>query len=87
VHSVLWLSCWLLAASAAAGQAPPPQAAPSQATLTLAAAIDRAMSGNPAIIAARTRRAIGAAGVAVAGERLNRGRVGFDRDTPGRPTR
>lgn len=41
------------------------------------------MSGNPAIIAARTRRAIGAAGVAVAGERLNpEGRVEFDRDTP-----
>jgi len=83
------MPCWLLAASTAAGQvAPAPASAPAQAPalqapLTLAAAIDRAMSGNPAIIAARTRRAIGAAGVAVAGERLNpEGRVEFDRDTP-----
>jgi len=89
VRSVLWLPCWLLAASTAAGQvarAPasaPAQAPAPQAPLTLAAAIDRAMSGSPAIIAARTRRAIGAAGVAVAGERLNpEGRFEFDRDTP-----
>jgi cobalt-zinc-cadmium efflux system outer membrane protein len=53
------------------------------APLTLAAALDRAMAGNPAIVAAQSRRAIGAAGVAVAGERLNpEGRVEFDRDTP-----
>ena len=84
VRSVLWLPCWLLAASTAAAQiAPAAQAPVPQAPLTLAAAIDRALSGNPAVIAARTRRAIGAAGVAVAGERLNpEGRVEFDRDTP-----
>ena len=41
------------------------------------------MSGNPAIVAARSRRAVGTAGVGVAGERLNpEGRVEFDRDTP-----
>jgi cobalt-zinc-cadmium efflux system outer membrane protein len=41
------------------------------------------MTANPAIVAAQTRRAIGAAGVAVAGERLNpEGRAEFDRDTP-----
>jgi cobalt-zinc-cadmium efflux system outer membrane protein len=80
---VLWLPCWLLAASVAAGQIPPIQAPSRQAPLTLSAAIDRALSGSPAIIAARTRRALGAAGVAVAGERLNpEGRVEFDRDTP-----
>jgi cobalt-zinc-cadmium efflux system outer membrane protein len=83
VRSAFWLPCWLLAASAAAGQIPPPQAPPPQAPLTLSAAIDRALSGSPAIVAARARRAIGAAGVAVAGERLNpEGRVEYDRDTP-----
>jgi cobalt-zinc-cadmium efflux system outer membrane protein len=41
------------------------------------------MAANPAILAAQGRRAIGAAGVAVAGERLNpEGRVEWDRDTP-----
>ena len=41
------------------------------------------MTANPAILAAQGRRAIGAAGVAVAGERLNpEGRVELDRDTP-----
>ena len=56
---------------------------PSPAPLTLTAALERAMAANPAILAAQGRRAIGAAGVAVAGERLNpEGRVEFDRDTP-----
>ena len=51
--------------------------------LTLGAALDRAMTANPSLLAARARRAIGAAGVAVAGERLNpEGRVEFDRDAP-----
>jgi hypothetical protein len=50
--------------------------APSAAPLTLAAALDRAMAANPAILAAQGRRAIGSAGVSVAGERLNpEGRV------------
>ena len=41
------------------------------------------MTGNPTLVAARARRAIGAAGVAQAGERLNpEGRVEYDRDTP-----
>lgn len=41
------------------------------------------MSANPAIVAAQARRAIGTAGVAVAGERLNpEGRVEYDRDVP-----
>ena len=56
---------------------------PSPAPLTLTAALERAMAANPAILAAQGRRAIGAAGVAVAGERLNpEGRVELDRDTP-----
>lgn len=41
------------------------------------------MTSNPALLAARARRAIGTAGVAIAGERPNpEGRVEFDRDTP-----
>src|SRR5262245_60524314 len=57
--------------------------APSAPQLTLAGALERAMAANPAILAAQGRRAIGTAGVAVAGERLNpEGRLEFDRDTP-----
>ena len=83
VRLALCLSCWLAAAPAAAGQMLAAQAPPPQTLLTLAAAIDRALSGNPAVIAARSRRAIGAAGVGIAGERLNpEGRVELDRDTP-----
>jgi cobalt-zinc-cadmium efflux system outer membrane protein len=53
------------------------------APLTLATSLERAMAANPAILAAQGRRAIGAAGVAVAGERLNpEGRIELDRDTP-----
>lgn len=41
------------------------------------------MIGNPTLLAARARRAIGAANIAVAGERVNpEGRVELDRDTP-----
>src|ERR1044072_8492985 len=81
VRLALCLSCWLGALPAAAGQISAAQAPPLQTPLTLAAAIDRALSGNPAIIAARSRRAIGTAGIGVAGERLNpEGRVEFDRD-------
>ena len=73
-----WLLCWLLVAPVAYGQTPQPQT-----PLTLATALDRALTNSPAIVAARSRRAIGAAGVAVAGERLNpEGRAEFDRDTP-----
>jgi outer membrane protein, heavy metal efflux system len=64
---------------------PPPAAAqpPQSIPFTFSAALERAMTANPAIVAARSRRAVGTAGVAVAGERLNpEGRVEFDRDTP-----
>lgn len=68
-----WLSCSIVSA----------QGAPVAAPLTLAGALDRAMMTSPAIVAARARRAIGTAGVAVAGERLNpEVRAEFDRDTP-----
>jgi outer membrane protein, heavy metal efflux system len=51
--------------------------------LTYADALQRALAANPAIAAAQARRAIGAAGVAVAGERLNpEARAEFDRDEP-----
>ncbi len=60
-----------------------PSAAQDPARFTYADALQRALSSNPAIAAAQSRRAIGAAGVAVAGERLNpEGRIEFDRDEP-----
>lgn len=75
-----WTIAAILCASPARGQTGAAAVAPP---LTLAVAIDRAMTMSPAIVAARTRRAIGAAGVAVAGERLNpEARVELDRDTP-----
>ena len=60
-----------------------PSGAQDTTRFTYAEALQRALAANPAIVAAQARRAIGAAGVAVAGERLNpEGRVEFDRDTP-----
>ena len=60
------------------------QAAAQTATrFTYAEAVQRALASNPSIVAAQTRRAIGTAGVAVAGERLNpEGRIEYDRDFP-----
>jgi cobalt-zinc-cadmium efflux system outer membrane protein len=50
---------------------------------TLQTAVDRALATNPTLLAARARRAIGMAGVAVAAERVNpEVRVELDRDTP-----
>lgn len=75
---VMGLVCCLLSSSVLA-QAPAQPSAP----LTLAAALDRAMIANPTLVAARARRAIGTAGVAIAAERPNpEGRVEFDRDHP-----
>ena len=52
-------------------------------SLTLQAAMDRAMASNPTIAAARMRRAINVAGVAVAGERLNpEGTFEIEKETP-----
>jgi len=60
-----------------------PSGAQDVTRFTYAEALQRALAANPAIIAAQTRRAIGAAGVAVAGERLNpEGRIELDRDEP-----
>lgn len=60
-----------------------PLAAQTPTRFTYAEALQRALAANPAIVAAQARRAIGTAGVAVAGERLNpEGRVEFDRDVP-----
>jgi cobalt-zinc-cadmium efflux system outer membrane protein len=55
----------LLAAAPAIAQSPP------AGSLTLQAAMERAVAANPAIAAARLRRAIDVAGLALAGERLN----------------
>lgn len=69
----------MLIAAAANAQPAPSPALP----LTLAAALERAATANPTLLAARSRKAIGTAGVAVAGERLNpEARVEFDRDAP-----
>ena len=62
-----------------------PVAARPQGTepLTLRAAMDRAVATNPAIAAARLRRAINLAGLAVARERLNpEGTVEIEKETP-----
>lgn len=60
-----------------------PSGAQDTTRFTYAEALQRALAANPAIVAANTRRAIGTAGVAVAGERLNpETRVEFDRDAP-----
>ena len=55
----------LLAAAPAIAQSPP------AGSLTLQAAMERAIAANPAIAAARLGRAIDVAGLALAGERLN----------------
>lgn len=55
----------LLAAAPAIAQPPP------AGSLTLQAAMERAVAANPAIAAARLGRAIDVAGLALAGERLN----------------
>lgn len=53
------------------------------AALTLQGAIDRALAANPAIAAARLRRAINVAGLAVARERLNpEGTVEIEKEAP-----
>jgi cobalt-zinc-cadmium efflux system outer membrane protein len=63
-------------ASAAGAQAP-------ARSLTLDAAIDRAMSANPTIAAARLRRAVDIAGLGVARERLNpEATVEFEKEAP-----
>ena len=66
----------LLLASASAPSA-------QSGSLTLQAAIDRALGANPAIAAARLRRAIDVAGLAVARERLNpEGTVEIEKEAP-----
>jgi cobalt-zinc-cadmium efflux system outer membrane protein len=71
----------ILAAAAPAAAQPSPPAAPG--ALTLQAAIDRAMSANPTLAAARLRRAIDAAGIGVARERLNPDvSVELEKETP-----
>ena len=57
-----------LGGSAAVGAQAPPAA--SQ-TLTLDAAIERALAANPSLAAARASRAVADAGLGVAGERPN----------------
>jgi outer membrane protein TolC len=55
----------------------------STGPLTLEGAIERALSANPTIAAARLRGAIATAGLGVAGDRLNpEVRVEFERETP-----
>jgi cobalt-zinc-cadmium efflux system outer membrane protein len=84
---------WRLVATAwLALLAPPPQPALAQTSqapnapsepLTLAAAIDRALVVNPVMVAARLRRPIDAARLAVAGEHQNpETSIEFARETP-----
>jgi cobalt-zinc-cadmium efflux system outer membrane protein len=68
---------WFIVTTAAAGSAQP------AGSLTLQAAIDRAMSANPALVAARLRRAVDVAGLGVARERLNpEATVEFEKEAP-----
>jgi outer membrane protein, heavy metal efflux system len=64
-----WLAAWL-ATTVVLGETPTAQVAQA-GSLTLQAAVDRALAANPTIIAARLRGAINSAGLAVASERLN----------------
>ena len=67
---------WMLACSLAAAQTPSP-------SLTLEAAVARALVAHPSIAAARARQLVDQAGVSLAGERLNpEGRVEFEREAP-----
>ena len=67
----------LLAAAPAIAQPPP------AGSLTLQAAMERALAANPAIAAARLGRAIDVAGLALAGERLNpEASVEIEKETP-----
>jgi len=71
------LAAILLLARAAAAQQPAP------AELTVQAAVERALSANPTIAAARLAGAVNAAGLAVARERLNpEFSVELERETP-----
>jgi cobalt-zinc-cadmium efflux system outer membrane protein len=74
-----WLAL-LLSCATASAQAPASQ--PVRA-LTLDAAIDRALSANPAAAAARLRHAVAAAGIDVSRERPNpEARIEIERETP-----
>lgn len=67
----------LLASSTAAAQVAP------SGSLTFPAALERALAANPTIAAARLRRAMNVAGLAVARERLNpEASVEIERETP-----
>jgi cobalt-zinc-cadmium efflux system outer membrane protein len=70
------LACALVVLSAQQAASPLPP-------LTLAAAIDRALTANPAVIAARLQRNVALAGVGVAGERPNPElHVEIEKETP-----
>ena len=67
-----WAILLVLGSSlAATATAQPTQPAAPGTSLTLEAAIERALSANPTIAAARLRRSVNLAGIAVAGERPN----------------
>ena len=73
---VLALAMAIAAATRAGAQ-------PAGGSLTLEAAMQRALAANPTIVAARLGRAINVAGLAVASERLNpEGTVEFEKETP-----
>jgi cobalt-zinc-cadmium efflux system outer membrane protein len=77
--SRLALIVGLLAAASAAAMAQ----GPPGGSLTMQAALDRALAANPTIAAARLRGPIGMAGLAVARERLNpEASIEFQKETP-----
>jgi cobalt-zinc-cadmium efflux system outer membrane protein len=77
-HGWLVALCALGTLGEAAAQTPSPPV-----PLTIEAAVERALSANPTILAARLRQPIATAGLRVASERLNpEVRVEFERETP-----
>ena len=82
---MILLRYWLAAALASALALARPAAAQEipAGSLTLQAAMDRALAANPTIAAARLRGAINVAGLAVADERLNpEATVEIEKETP-----
>lgn len=72
-----------LVVALSAGGATTAVAQTASGSLTMREAVERAMTGNPTLVAARLRRAVGVAGLAVARERLNpEATIEVTRETP-----
>jgi len=78
-------ACWFLLVASMISLRAMPGAAQASESLTLQAAVDRALAANPTIAAARSRGAVNLAGLALAGERPNpEVSAEFEKETPKR---